>query len=267
MMRTDSVCAVIVTYNRCTLLPRCIDSVFEQNKKVDRIVIINNNSTDDTDKWICDNTCRLKYDNDVNNKNFSKQVGFLKRYEEVIDVIYIKMNVNSGGAGGFYTGLKTAFDESKSDWFWLMDDDGRADSQCLNTLLCSANENKLLAINPLVIDIDNNDLLSFGLSNEIKSKSQAMSSCENNGLIYNKANPFNGTLLNRKLVDDIGFIKKEMFIWGDEQEYFLRIKKFGFQYATDTNSNFYHPTSKTSFRTSLFGWKVESKPENLEMNY
>jgi rhamnopyranosyl-N-acetylglucosaminyl-diphospho-decaprenol beta-1,3/1,4-galactofuranosyltransferase len=97
---------------------------------------------------------------------------------------------------------------------------------------------------------------------------QSVIKASKNGIILNKVNPFNGTLLHRELIKDVGFIKKEMFIWGDETEYFKRIEAFGYNYATVTAALFYHPTSKTNISKKLFGiLKVQRKPEKLEMNF
>jgi rhamnopyranosyl-N-acetylglucosaminyl-diphospho-decaprenol beta-1,3/1,4-galactofuranosyltransferase len=57
-------------------------------------------------------------------------------------------------------------------------------------------------------------------------------------------NPFNGTLINRKVPLQIGFIKKELFIYGDEIEYMLRAQKNNFVIASITESIHYHPAEK-----------------------
>jgi rhamnopyranosyl-N-acetylglucosaminyl-diphospho-decaprenol beta-1,3/1,4-galactofuranosyltransferase len=59
--------------------------------------------------------------------------------------------------------------------------------------------------------------------------------------------PFNGTLIKKQVVEKIGFPVKELFIWGDEQEYRLRWLKAGFKEASITNSNYYHPRNKLQF--------------------
>ena len=63
-------------------------------------------------------------------------------------------------------------------------------------------------------------------------------------IVYNVANPFNSTFINRSVPEKIGFIKKEMFIWGEEVEYFRRIIKNGFSVGTIVKSIHYHPKNK-----------------------
>ena len=52
---------------------------------------------------------------------------------------------------------------------------------------------------------------------------------EKEGIIEGFANPFNGILYSKTLMDTIGYPKKEMFIWGDEINYDLRAKKMKFE--------------------------------------
>ena len=63
-------------------------------------------------------------------------------------------------------------------------------------------------------------------------------------VIKNFAHPFNGTLLHKKIIEKVGLPKKELFIWGDETEYFHRIiSKNKIPYYTKANSIHYHPAS------------------------
>ena len=41
---------------------------------------------------------------------------------------------NTGGAGGFYTGVKFAY-ENGADWVWTMDDDVVPNYECLEELM------------------------------------------------------------------------------------------------------------------------------------
>jgi rhamnopyranosyl-N-acetylglucosaminyl-diphospho-decaprenol beta-1,3/1,4-galactofuranosyltransferase len=44
--------AVIVTFNRLSLLKKCISAVTQQSRKPDEIIVINNGSTDGTESWL-----------------------------------------------------------------------------------------------------------------------------------------------------------------------------------------------------------------------
>jgi len=69
--------------------------------------------------------------------------------------------------------------------------------------------------------------------------------------LVNTANPLNGALISRTLVQEIGLPKKEMFIWGDETEYMLRAQKKKFKIITVLNAEHYHPKQKKEVYKSI----------------
>lgn len=230
---SEKVTAVIVTFNRKEMLPACLEAILAQSRPLDKIIIIDNASTDGTGDML-------------------GEKGYLDK--GMID--YRRLPENTGGAGGFYEGIKHAFD-SGYDWFWLMDDDGVPDGESLKILLEASQKEKADYLSPLVVNIENETELSFGLFLEetgthITSKEHAKRLAEHN-LIEGVANPFNGTLISRRLVQKIGFPKKEMFIWGDENEFLLRSTANGYKIYTVTSALHRHPKVKRNARKIFFG--------------
>ncbi len=82
--------------------------------------------------------------------------------------------------------------------------------------------------------------------------------------------PFNGTFLHRSVIERIGLIKKEVIIWGDEQEYSRRMKANGYALYTVIKAIHYHPKEKGKslrvlpFKDKLF---VLDKPKSLSKIY
>ncbi|RYZ98092.1 MAG: glycosyltransferase, partial [Sphingobacteriaceae bacterium] len=89
----ESIVGVVVTFNRLDLLKNCITSLKRQTRSLDQIIVVNNGSTDGTEKWL------------------NEQQGLIVIHQE-----------NSGGAGGFHRGMKEGY-EHNYDWIWVMDDD------------------------------------------------------------------------------------------------------------------------------------------------
>jgi len=106
-----TIAAVVVTYNRKNLLQSCLNSLLQQTRKVDKIFVVDNASTDGTENLIKER--------------------YLPIYS---DLAYIRLPENTGGAGGFHEGLKAAILEG-FDWIWLMDDDVAPFGNCLEQLL------------------------------------------------------------------------------------------------------------------------------------
>lgn len=203
--------AVIVTHNRLANLKDCILSLRSQTRIEDLdILVVDNASSDGTTEY-------------------------LKNQEYLSCII----QANLGGAGGFYTGMKYAYDKGY-EWIWLMDDDGMPQNNQLEMLL-SFNKKypQKNFLNALVLDINDHTRFAF--------ESQRLGSVENaqkDEYIDNFIKPFNGTLINRSVVERIGFVKKEMFIWGDEREYVSRARKNGIYPTTVTGAIHYHPREK-----------------------
>ena len=90
---------VVVTFNRSGLLRRLLTSIVDMDPKPGHLVIIDNASEDDTAEVV---------------ESFRDTIG--------TEIVYRRLEENTGGAGGFSAGMQTAY-ELGSDWIWLMDDD------------------------------------------------------------------------------------------------------------------------------------------------
>lgn len=220
----EKVIAVVVTYNRQKLLSECITALRNQTRHIDKILVINNGSTDNTENW-------LTKQSDI--KFFNQK--------------------NIGSGGGFNTGIKLAY-EMGYDWIWLMDDDGFPKNDALEKLLEDNVDEKLCLRNCAVINKEDRNSFVWktghyaGL-NEVKEQ-----------IIHNFAHPFNGTLLHKAIIKKVGLPKKELFIWGDETEYYHRIiTKHKIPFYTKANSIHYHPASAYSYKNDwdyTSNWKM-----------
>jgi len=231
----ERVCAIVVTYNRKDLLIKCLESLLKQTRHIDSIYIIDNASTDKTQDLLKEKGFIQELPPKNLNEPWEKEFKKNNLY-----IYYVRMNENTGGGGGFYEGVKRAY-EKGYDWLWLMDDDGLPDTKCLETLLNYKKQGDFIA--PIVVNIDKKDELSFGVWDE-KNKKTIENVYDLKEEVYeNFATPFNGTLISKKLVSEIGYPRKEMFIWGDEAEYFLRALRNNFNILTISKAIHYHPKS------------------------
>ena len=213
------IACVIVTYNRKDLLIECLRTVNAQTYSPHTVYIIDNASVDGTREEL-----RL-------NGFFNNRIGS-------VNYTYINTEKNIGGAGGFYVGLKTAYESSETfDGFWVMDDDGCPDPNQLERLATYMGTYHY--ISPLVLDKENHKKMAFG-----KLGVDDLPSLTENGIMIGRANPFNGILFSRQLITEVGYPEKDMFIWGDEWQYHLRAKKSGYIPITVVDAIHYHPKDK-----------------------
>lgn len=122
----NSVCAVVVTFNRKELLTKCISSLLDQTLKLQTIIIVDNNSTDKTEEL-------LLQEGYIKSLPDTKQKSVQEKTIQEVKLRYIRLPENMGGAGGFYEGVKTAY-EDNYDWIWIMDDDAFPTKTCLENL-------------------------------------------------------------------------------------------------------------------------------------
>lgn len=233
--QNERILAVVVTYNRLELLKRCIQSLLSQTFKDFDILIINNGSTDGTKEWL----------------------------DTLPDSIIRIHQDNLGGAGGFYAGQKYGM-ESNYDWIWMMDDDGVPDCRQLEELLNAAMYAGANIIAPIVLNIDQQDEEAFYPGNKLMLPKGMIS--ENTRYVC----PFNGIMFNRSVMENIGLIKKELFIWGDEREYTLRWRNAGYKEIAALKAVHYHPKIKTVY-DNVFPftsrYRVSIKPKHLSKYY
>lgn len=237
-------CAIIVTFNRKNLLIKCIEAVLTQTTKCDEIFIIDNASTDGTALQV---TEYFKLRNEIEIEKLSK-LGSIND----ITINYYLMSSNSGGSGGFSKGMKIAHKLNKFEAFWLMDDDGYPSPSCLEKLI------KYLPrydyVMPASIDIENHKQMSWPTVLKEGGKSLFYSDIINSwNEIMDYIYPFNGSLMSKRLLDEVGYVDKRLFIWGDEYDHYWRCKEKNFSPKTIVNAIFYHPANKMAFVPILKG--------------
>lgn len=233
----NKILAIVVTYNRLDDLKSCIECLRNQSYKDFDVIIINNGSTDGTKEWL----------------------------DTQADLFVINQS-NLGGAGGFYAGQKYAMDNGY-EWVWMMDDDGLADKDELFELM--KYKDQFACMNAIVLNKDDHSKFSF-VGPYDKDVCMEVQDALEKEYLEGYICPFNGTIFKRELMEKIGLIKKEMFIWGDEQEYIARCKKNGFIPYTITAAKHYHPKEKGHY-VYPYPWnksiKLMTKPSRLSKYY
>lgn len=198
------VCAVVVTFNRKSLLAECLDAIGRQTHAVGQIVVVDNASTDGTDEY-------------------------LRTRGGVADskIKALRLRTNVGGAGGFRAGIEWAF-AGQYDWIWLMDDDTVPEPSALDALLRAR-----AALAPRIsVDLLTSRALwtdgSVHRMNVPWAQSGATAAAEamvQLGVTPIRAATFVSTLIHRRVVERVGLPLADYFIWSDDIEYTGRFLK------------------------------------------
>ncbi len=214
MFEKIKVCAVVVTYNRKEILLQCLTAILKQSIKIEKLIIVDNNSTDGTEKLLEE---QGYFDNEV--------------------IYYQKLMENTGGAGGFHEGMKIAR-SMDPDWVWIMDDDVIPEKNCLEELL-KADQITCEEVSFYASAIRNADGMAMNvpkLSRKQFTKYTDWYQYLDYGLVQITKATFVSLLINGRAIQKCGLPWAPFFIWGDDSEYTQRIiRDFGPAYMVGTS--------------------------------
>ncbi len=187
--------AVVVSYNRITLLEECLAALHRQTHPLDEIIVVDNGSTDGSADCITAN------------------------YPEII---LHRTGVNLGGAGGFAWGVDIAIARGHRA-AWLMDDDARPEDDAFAPLVDTFERMdpapsflaSVVTVERGVPNLSN----SPSVSTNIRSQFAAQAA----GGIAADAATFVGVLINLELAAQTHLPLDDYFIWLDDAEYTARL--------------------------------------------
>jgi len=202
----ETVAVVVVTHNRAELLTRLLDGLAAQTRRPDAVVVVDNASTDDT------------------------QAVLAARTDLPLEVI---TQDNLGGAGGFHRGVRAAYDRG-FDRVWLVGDDVVPAPTCLASLL-AVDEDCLIAVREdLSGTLVEKAAVEFDLRNPlaIRPKRSTVDSTYADrasmpALVEVQNVAFEGFMVRRSVITEIGFPDPSFFIFYDDAEYAVRARRAG----------------------------------------
>ena len=270
----ETIAAVVVTYNRKDLLGQCLDSLRGQSRPLDAIYILDNRSTDGTYEslraadWIAPAECR---DHEI--VETTRPIPVAGSPGRRLEVHYVRMPENTGGAGGFHEGMSRAA-AAGFEWLWLMDDDLLTAPDALEALVRKKNAlqdagQRPFLLNSLVIARaqPDSDVLAFPLQ-ELTARGYPRRGIYHWRLsevrdqardgLFRWACPFNGTFVPTAALATIGLPNRDFFILGDEQDFLWRAARH-LAFYTVIDSQVFHPAS----RLGALDWKMYYRIRNM----
>ena len=195
-----TVSTILVTFNRKELLKKAIEKLLKVDYKDNSIIIVDNASTDGTYEHI-------------------------KKLIDNKKIFYINTGKNLGGAGGFSYGLKYSYENFKTDYYWLMDDDCFVQKDSLDKLINATTllNDKFGFLSSLVLWKDGK--ICEMNKQKIKQPWHEHGEYLKNSLLSTYHATFVSFFTKKEIIEDLGLPIKEFFIWGDDVEYSNRISK------------------------------------------
>lgn len=225
------VIAVVVTFNRLALLQRLVTRLRE-TPALAEVLVVDNASADATAAWLAS----------------------LATDDGGPVVKHRTLDRNRGGAGGFHAGLGWALQRG-ADLVWLMDDDGLPEPDCLSLLLEHVGSFDFWG--PAVLAEQDPSRLCFPIrmpgTATVVHRMADVRAAARDGLLTDIVIPFNGVLVTRELVQRIGLVREDFFIWGDDVEYLWRARQAGARVGTVVDAHFLHPATDELGTPMAFG--------------
>lgn len=220
-MNTISVIAVVVTYNRPELLEQCLAAIATQTYPLEKVIVIDNASHFSLDHIIQKAQSQL-----------------------AVPLSYMRMDKNLGGAGGFKQGLIEA-SKTSPEWIWVMDDDCIPNKDTLAELI-----RPITHIQEPIGFICSHILWKDGSPHKMNIpliqttiNQQPFNMHVDQHVVRIKSCSFVSTLISTQAIKECGLPLADLFIWGDDVEYFLRIHLKGFYGYYAFNSKALHSTA------------------------
>lgn len=199
---------------------RCLDGVEAQSRPADEVLVIDNDSSDGTPEMLATRGIRSI------------------RQENV------------GSAGGWHRAIEAAT-TGGFDAIWLMDDDGYPDASALAVLTEALTQN-VACVSSVVLCEDDPERFVFpfptldakGYPRIFALKRKVVTIGELRGIsksgMYPFVHLFNGALVCMRAVDRIGNVERDYFIFGDEVDFFFRLRQAG-GVLSALDAHHYHP--------------------------
>lgn len=208
--------ALIITYKNVASLKKCLNRLFLQSEFLNKIVVVNNASNDETEIY-------------------------LKSLMDKVDVINLKNN--TGGAGGYYYGLNYCV-EKGADWVWCVEDDILSSRNfARNFIKLTANKqtelSKIGFFYPKVMSV----LSRYKIEGSVKLILPHQTYF--NLQLLERAQ-FAGCLLNAEAIKKVGLPMKEFFIYYDDWEFTERLIRNGYYGLWLDHFFVWHNASETS---------------------
>ncbi|AZH78118.1 MULTISPECIES: glycosyltransferase [Microbacterium] len=186
---------VIVTFNRSHLLSGLLTSITAMDPKPGHVVIIDNASSDDTTAVV---------------DSFRDGIG--------TEIVYRRLETNTGGSGGFSEGMRTAY-ELGSEWIWLMDDDVEVLPEGLAKM--GVWSSRFKSIQGRRYDYDGSEFYwQYRIAERMGIPIPfAPSGFDESGYKEMNSGCFEGMFIHRSIVRQIGLPDPRFFIYWDDQMY------------------------------------------------
>jgi GT2 family glycosyltransferase len=254
---------MLLNYNGWQDTIECVESVLKNDYKNYQIIIVDNASPNNSMEYIInwvEGRQEVIYDENSQLKHLSSpfekkplpyilytkeealQGGYKENEAKVNNpMIFIQSEENGGFAAGNNIGIKYALKKDDFDYIWLLNNDTVIEKSSLSSLVTNANKNKLGISGSALMYYHSPEEIQayggtvnrfFGIGKHILRKEDI-----DKNLDYVVGASF---LIDKKVIDKIGLLPEEYFLYYEETDYCFNSKNNGFKLGIDITSIIFH---------------------------
>ena len=225
MKEKNKIGIILVNYNGAKYNKECIDSIKKSTYKNYEIIVVDNNSRDNS-------------------------VELLKR--DFSDLTIIESKENLGFSGGNNLGIEYALKDG-CDFVLLLNNDTKIENNMLENMINVSIKNGFAVISPKIYYYDNKDTIwSAGAKMFWKRGIPSQNGINkiDNGE-YNSLEEVDIAtgcclLIHKKIIERVGLLSLEYFLYYEDTDYIMRVRNKGFKVLYDPNSVMYHKVSAST---------------------
>lgn len=203
---------VIVTYNRLEKLKKALASYERQTRAFRNMIVVNNHSTDGTYEYLVE----------------------WKEQKAPFSKFIINTDENLGGSGGYFLGQEKA-SELAAEWVFLADDDAYANPDMMECFYDYAENHDSSILSAICGTVYHADAtIDYNhRSRYIKNGRRFVYRLPSEPEDYLKPEfeidylSYVGSFINGRALSKVGLVDARFFIFWDDSEHSLRLKKFG----------------------------------------
>lgn len=275
---------ILLNYNGWKDTIECLESVLENDYKNFQVIVVDNDSPNNSMEHIinwAEGKQEVIYDDDSQLKHLSQP--FEKKPLEYVyytkdealsggdnekeskyknPIIFIQSGGNGGFAAGNNIGIKYALTKDDFEYIWLLNNDTVIEKDSLSNLVSHSKQNDIgICGSALMYFHDPKEVQAyggtvnkfFGTSKHILDKNEI-----ERKLDYVVGASF---LIDKKVIDKIGLMSEEYFLYNEDSDYSFDARKNGFKLGIALESIVYH---KEGGSTGMHS-KQENKSEFLDV--
>ena len=264
-MKDPFVAIIILNWNGWLDTIECLESIYHINYTNYQVIVVDNNSSDDSIEKIND---YARGDLEVKSNFFKydptdRPIGIIKHGQETSEIekfstnnkylILIENEINYGFAEGNNIGIRYALKHLNTKYILLLNNDTVVDKDFLNILVKEGeNVGKIGLLGPKIYYYDNPNIIwSVGGKIDWKlARGLHVGINEIDKGQYNKKKVFdyiNGSalLIKKEVFEDIGFLDETFFLYFEETDLALRALEEGYGSLYVPDSEIWHKISKS----------------------